>query len=121
VALTYPQTIPEAVLDAIIRHRPDLAALVAQLRRGADARQVEGAIARAYLYGETHLSSADTWFLSQVAHGGPWGGEWWTLDRAAYVTGYDPAHLRRLAGAGRITARKYGRVWYVRRDSLPAA
>jgi hypothetical protein len=116
--MIYRQTIPNAVLDTIVEHRPDLAAMVENLRNGQDARQIEPAIARAYLYGETRLSATDTWYLSQVANNGPWGGDWWSLDRAAHETGYDDSHLRRLAGEGKIDARKYGRVWYVQKDSF---
>jgi hypothetical protein len=116
----YPQTIPDAVLDAIIAHRPHLAQIVRNLRANMlDSRQVEQHIARAYLHAETRLSATNTLHLAQVAEGGPWGGDWWRLNRAAEESGYSPAHLRRLAGEGTVVARKYGKTWYVRKDSIP--
>lgn len=113
------QTIPDAVLDKIAEHRPHLAPMVANLRAYPDqAPQIEKAIAQAYLAGETHLSATETWYLSQVYYGGPWGGDWITLTRAASETGYDDAHLRRLCEAEKMPALKYGKTWYVRRDAL---
>lgn len=114
------QTIPDAVLDKIAEHRPHLAAMIANLRAHPDqAPQTEMALARAYLYGETHLSASETWYLAQVAHGGPWGGDWWTLDRAAYETGYNAGTLRRMLNDGKLTGIKRDKTWYVRRDALP--
>lgn len=114
------QTIPDAVLNAIAEHRPHLATMIANLRAYPDqAAQIERAIATAYLLGEVRLSGQDTWHLSQVAHGGPWGGEWISTAHAAELTGYDDSHLRRLAGAGDLPAVKRGKTWYVRRDALP--
>ena len=113
------RTIPDAVLDRIVEHRPHLAAMAANLRAApALAPQLEKAIAQAYLAGETHLSALDTWYLSQVYYGGPWGGDWLPLARVE--TDYDPAHLRRLCESGRLPALKYGKTWYIRRDSVPA-
>lgn len=114
------QTIPDAVLDRIVEHRPHLAQMVANLREHPElAPQIEKAIAQAYLAGETHLSASETWHLSQVYYGGPWGGDWITLSRAAEESGYDAAHLRRLAGEGKLSVLKYGKTWYIRRDALP--
>jgi len=45
---------------------------------------------------------------------------WITTDRAAALTGYDPAYIRTLAKAGRIPARKVGRDWLVHQDALLA-
>lgn len=117
----YPQTIPDSVLDAIVEHRPHLAQTVRNLRANMlDSRQAEQHIARAYLHGETRLSATDTLYLAQVAEGGPWGGDWWKLGRASQESNYSAAHLRRLAGEGVIEARKYGKTWYIRKDSVPA-
>jgi hypothetical protein len=114
------QTIPDAVLDAIVTHRPHLAALVENLRAHPDrAPQIEKALADAYLMGVPAITPLETWYLAQVAYGGPWGGDWITTDRAAAESGYDAAHLRRLAGAGKLAAIKRGKTWYVRRDALP--
>jgi hypothetical protein len=66
------QTIPDAILDQIVQHRPHLAPMIANLRSHPDlAAQLEKAIATAYLLGETLLSAQETWYLAQVAHGGP--------------------------------------------------
>lgn len=114
------RTIPDPVLDLIVEHRPHLAEIVTNIRTHPDqAPQLELALARAYLHGETQLSPMDTWYLSQVAHCGPWGGDWCSLAEAADRTGYDESHLRRLAGAGKLEAIKRDRTWYVRRDTLP--
>lgn len=114
------QTIPDAVLAQIAQHRPHFAALIANLRAYPEqAPQIERSIATAYLSGEIHLSGQDTWFLSQVANGGPWGGDWWTLTRASGETGYDAGSLRRMIFDGKLSGVKYGKVWYVRRDALP--
>jgi len=116
----YSQTIPDAVLDAIIAHRPHLAQIVRNLRANMlDSRQAEQHIARAYLHAETRLSATDTLHLAQVAEGGPWGGDWWRLSRASQESNYSAAHLRRLAGEGIVEARKYGKTWYVKRNSIP--
>lgn len=113
------QTIPDVVLDRIIEHRPHLAAMIANLRGHPDrATQIEKALATAYLLGAPQLTPMETWHLSQCAHGGPWGGDWLTTEHAAELTGYDAAHLRRLAGDGKIPALKRGKTWYVRRDAL---
>lgn len=114
------QTIPDAVLAQIAEHRPHLATMIANLRAHPEqAAQIERALADAYLMGETKLSGPDTWHLAQVAYGGPWGGDWITTARAAQASGYDEAHLRRLAGDGKLAAIKRGKTWYVRRDALP--
>lgn len=113
------QTIPEAVLAQIAQHRSDLQPLIANLRACPErAAQIEQAIATAYLLGTTRLSGPDTWHLAQVSYGGPWGGDWLTTAHAARLTGYDEAHLRRLARSGKLPAIKRGKVWYVRRDAL---
>jgi hypothetical protein len=114
------QTIPDAVLDQIVQHRPHFAALVANLRACPDhAPQIERSIAMAYLSEEIRLSGQDTWFLSQVANGGPWGGDWWTLTRASGETGYDAGTLRRMIFDKKLSGLKYGKTWYLRRDALP--
>lgn len=114
------RTIPDAVLDKMAEHRPDLETMIANLRTYPDqAPQIEKAIATAYLYGETHLSGLETWYLAQVSYGGPWGGDWWTLARAAGETGYDHGTLRRMINDKKLSGLKYGKTWYVRRDALP--
>lgn len=114
------QTIPDAVLAQIVQHRPHFATMIANLRAHPDqAVQIEKAIATAYLSAEIHLSGQDTWYLSQVSNGGPWGGDYWTLTRAAGETGYDAGTLRRMIFDLKLSAVKYGKVWYVRRDALP--
>lgn len=114
------QTIPDAVLTQIAQHRPQLTIMIANLRDyPVRAAQIEKAIAQAYLAAETHLSASDTWYLSQVYYGGPWGGDWWSLARAAIETGYDHGTLRRMIFDKKLAAVKYGKVWYVRRDALP--
>ncbi len=114
------QTIPDTVLGKIAEHRPHLATMIANLRSSPEqAQQIETALARAYLYGETHLSAIETWHLSQVAHNGPWGGTWWTLDRAAVETGYNAGTLRRMLNDGKLSGIKRDKTWYVRRDALP--
>jgi helix-turn-helix protein len=116
------RTIPDAVLDAIVEHRPHLALMVNNLRAAALEGQIwslERHIATNYLLGESHLSGAETWYLAQVSYGGPWGGDWISTAHAAELTGYDDAHLRRLAGSGALPALKRGKTWYLRRDALP--
>ena len=115
-------TIPDAVLDSIVQHRPHLATLADTLRaHPAQAAPVERALAVAYLAGASALSAADTYALAQVAAGGPWGGDWLTTARAAAVTGYSASHLCRLAAQMDVgRARKRGKTWYLRRDALPA-
>lgn len=115
------QTIPDAVLDAIAQHRPHMRAMIDNLRAYPElAEGLERGIAQAYLAGETRLSALDTWHLSQVYYGGPWGGDWWTLARAAEETGYDHGTLRRMLNDGKLSGLKYGKTWYIRRDSIPA-
>lgn len=114
------QTIPDAVLDAIIQHRPHLAQMIANLRANPDlAPQLERAIANAYLLGSVELSGTDTWYLSQVAYGGPWGGDWWSLARAAEESGYDHGTLRRMLNDGKLSGLKYGKTWYIPKESIP--
>ena len=113
------QTIPDAVLDQIVQHRPHFAAMIANLRTYPDqAPQIEKAIATAYLLGETQLCALDTWYLAQVSYGAPWGGDWLSTSHAAELTGYTDSHLRRMAGSGALLALKRGKTWYIRRDAL---
>lgn len=115
------QTIPDAVLDRIAEHRPHFSAMIANLRNHPElAQQLERAIAVAYLSGNVLLSGQDTWYLSQVASGGPWGGDWWPLARAADETGYDHGTLRRMINDGKLSGVKYGKTWYVRWDVVSA-
>jgi hypothetical protein len=116
------QTIPDMVLEQIAKHRPDLAPLIANLRAHLkQAAQIEQALATAYLLGTTRLSAVDTWHLSRVADGAPWGGDWVSTAHAAQMLGYaDDSTLRRkaarLAQDGR--ALKRGKRWFLRRDAL---
>lgn len=113
------QTIPDAVLDNLVEHRPHLAQMVANLRAHPElAAQIEKALANAYLLGEIHISPRDTWHLSQVAHGGAWGATWAGTVEAASLTGYSEAHLRRLCAAGDLPATLRGKTWYIRRNAL---
>jgi hypothetical protein len=113
------QTIPDVILDRIAAERPHLQAMIDTLRQSTDLAQgVEKAIAFEYLEGTTTLSAMETWHLAQCANGAPWGGDWVSTARAAVLTGYDEAHIRRLAGDGKIAAMKRGKTWYVRRDGL---
>lgn len=114
------QTIPDVVLDQIAQHRPHLAQMIANLRAHPNqAPQIEKALASAYLMGEIALSGSNTWHLSQVANGGPWGGDWVRLSEAAALTGYDHGTLRRMVYDKKLTAITYGRCHYIRRDALP--
>lgn len=114
------QTIPDAVLDQIVAHRPEFAPMITNLRAYPEqAAQIEKALANAYLSGEIALSGSDAWSLAQVSYNGPWGGDWWTLTRAAGETGYDAGTLRRMIFDDRLAGVKYGKTWYVRRDALP--
>lgn len=45
---------------------------------------------------------------------------WLTTQEAQTLTGYAPAYLRRLAGQGRVEARKIGRDWLIHQESLLA-
>jgi len=115
------RTIPDTVLDKMAEHRPDLQVMIANLRAHPEhATQIERAIATSYLYGETRLSGLETWYLSQVSYGGPWGGDWWTLARAAGETGYDAGTLRRMIFEKKLSSLKYGKTHYIRRDALPS-
>lgn len=117
------QTIPNTVLAKIIQHRPHLQSLIDNLRALPSERQPaqEREIARQYLYGVVRLNVRDTWYLSQVANGGPWGGDWAQIHEAARITGYTEGHLRRLAldWEKEGKALKRDKTWYVRRDVLP--
>jgi excisionase family DNA binding protein len=46
--------------------------------------------------------------------------EWITSREAAELSGYHPEHLRRLIREEKITARKFGIVWQIDRQSLLA-
>lgn len=113
------QTIPDRVLDQIVEHRPHLAPMAANLRAHPEqAAQVEKALATAYLLGATRLSGADTWHLSQVAHGGPWGGEWLLSSHAAHMLGVSESRVRQLILAGRLPVVTRGKTHYVARTAL---
>jgi excisionase family DNA binding protein len=113
------QTIPDAVLEQIAQHRPHLATMIANLRTHPDqAPQIEKAIATAYLLGTTELSASDTWYLSQCAAGGPWGGDWLTTSHAAHILGVTEGRIRQRILANELPAIKRGKTWYVRRDVL---
>ena len=45
-------------------------------------------------------------------------GEWITTGEAVTLTGYDPAHIRRLVRAGQIDGKKFGRDWLVTHSSV---
>lgn len=113
------QTIPDGVINLIVEHRPHLAALVANLHASPDqAPQIEQALATAYLLGETRLSAQETWYLSQVAHGGPWGGDWVRATHAALLLHVDESRIRQRILAGELPAVKYGKTWFVQRSAL---
>ena len=115
------QTIPDAVLAQIVQHRPHLTTLIANLRAYPDqAAQFEQALATAYLLGNTHLSAPDTWYLSQCASGGPWGGDWLTTAHAAHLLGVTDGRIRQRIAAGDLEAIKRGKTWYVRKDAIIA-
>lgn len=44
--------------------------------------------------------------------------EWITTNQAAALTGYDYAHIRRMARLGQLPAMKLGRDWFVHRESV---
>lgn len=114
------QTIPDMVLDQMIAHRPRLAAMVANLRaHPGQAPQIEKALANAYLIGETRLSGRDTWYLAQVAYGGPWGGDWVRTADAADLLGVTDSRIRQMIGEGKLPAITRGKTHYIRRDALP--
>lgn len=113
------RTIPDAVLDTIVRHRPHLTTLVANLRNHPDrAMQIERDLANAYLMGETQLSGIETLYLSAAAAGHPYG-RYITLDYAAHLSELSEAHLRRLCIAGDAAAVKWRGQWYADREALP--
>jgi hypothetical protein len=43
---------------------------------------------------------------------------WLTIPQAAYLTGYNPEYLRRLARAGHVHARLAGHTWLLHRQAL---
>ena len=113
-------TIPDRVLDLIVEHRPHLAEMVANLRAHPEqSAQIEKALATAYLLNEVRLSGLDTWHLSQVANGGPWGGDWVLSSHAAELLGVSESRVRQLILAGRLEYVTRGKTHYIRRDSLP--
>ncbi len=70
------QTIPDAVLDRIVAHRPHLAGMVQNiLRNPACASQIEKHLADNYLMGETRLSVQETYALSFCCVSQPYGGK----------------------------------------------
>ena len=105
-------TIPEAVLAQIVQHRPHLTQIAANVQVGAVP---ERALAVAYLAGETQLSAVDTLHLAQVAHGGPWGGDWDTTSMAAARAGVTGGRIRQKVLSGELESIKRGGVLYVRR------
>jgi excisionase family DNA binding protein len=44
--------------------------------------------------------------------------DWMTTAEAAEVSGYHPEHLRELIREGKISGRKFGPVWQIKRQSL---
>jgi hypothetical protein len=115
-------TIPDRVLDQLIEHRPHLAQLVANVRAAGDddalVAQLERSLATAYLLGETHLSAQDTWHLSQVAHGGPWGGDWLSTSHAAALLDVTDSRIRQRISAEKLPHIKRGKTLYVWRDGF---
>ena len=112
-------TIPDRVLEQIVEHRPHLAPMAANLRAHPEqAAQIEKALATAYLLGTTHLSAMDTWHLSQVAHGGPWGGEWVLSAHAAILLNVSESRVRQLILAGRLPVMTRGKTHYVARAAV---
>ena len=105
-------TITEAVLAQIVQHRPHLTQIAANVQVGAVP---ERALAVAYLAGETQLSAVDTLHLAQVAHGGPWGGDWDTTSMAAARAGVTGGRIRQKVLSGELESMKRGGVLYVRR------
>lgn len=115
------QTIPDAVLDVIVKHRPHLAQVVANLRAAETDSQViqfEKHIAVNYLLGETRLSGQDTWYLSQVAHGGPWGGDWLFSSHAAALLGVSDSRVRQHILSGKLPTITRGKTHYVSRAAV---
>lgn len=113
------QTIPDTVLDRIVEHHPHLAQMVANLRASPDhAQQIETALAQSYLAGESRLSAQETWYLAQVAYGGPWGGEWVRSWEAAVILGVDESRIRQRIAAKKLPSIIRGKTRYVRRDAL---
>ncbi len=64
-------TIPQNVLDKILRHRPHMSQLIGNLPMAP--AQAEKAIAFAYLQGETRLTGLETWRLASCAVGRGYG------------------------------------------------
>ena len=105
-------TIPDAVLAQIVQHRPHLTQIAENVQENVVP---ERALAVAYLAGETQLSAVDTLHLAQVAHGGPWGGDWDTTGMAAARAGVTDGRIRQKALSGELESMKRGGVLYVRR------
>lgn len=113
------RTIPDAVLDAIARHRPHLATMIANLRNHPErADQLERDLANAYLMGETRLSGLETLYLAACAAGHPYG-RYIDLTYAAHLSGLSESHLRRRCIAGEVVAVKRRGQWYADREALP--
>ncbi len=45
-------------------------------------------------------------------------GDWLTSKEAAALTGYNVQHVRRLARAGKVESKKWGRDWIINRQSI---
>lgn len=120
------QTIPDAVLDQITAQYPHLRGLVDRLASDAKtpyAPAIERQLATIYLMcGISRLSAMDTWYLAQVSHGAPWGGDYVDSATAASILGVTDSRIRQRiaaddwAAAGK--AIKRGKTWFVRRDAL---
>lgn len=48
----------------------------------------------------------------------PMNEDWITTLEAAELSGYDPEHVRRLARAGKIDAKKWGQEWMISKVSI---
>ena len=71
------QSIPEEILEKIVRHRPHMRHMVHNLKAASSremARRLEKAIADSYLEGTTELTAMETWRLSFCCGGEPYGG-----------------------------------------------
>jgi hypothetical protein len=64
-------SIPQAVLDKIVQHRPHLKKVVNNIPNAP--RQCEKALADAYLAGETRLTVEETWKLGACSAGRRYG------------------------------------------------
>lgn len=113
------QTIPDAVLDVIVEHRPQLATMVNNLRAHPEqAPLIERAIATTYLLGTIGLSGQEAFWLSQVANGGPWGGDWLRSAHAAELLGVDESRIRQLVSGDRLNVITRGKTHYISRESV---